>query len=133
VNVPYLAAGVLGLLGALIHGGVGEVTVIRRLSLDSLPATRWGGPETTLGLIRGTWHLLTTAFLALGTGLTLCGQAGPGATCRGVGMLATGTFGAFAVLVVAGALLRPPRSLIRHPAPLLMTAATALAWWGTTL
>jgi hypothetical protein len=52
MNGAYVAAGALALVGAAIHGGVGEATVVRKLDAEALPRTLWGGPRTTLLYIR---------------------------------------------------------------------------------
>ena len=39
-TAPLIVAGSLGILGAAIHGGVGEVLVVRKLSPGTLPPSR---------------------------------------------------------------------------------------------
>lgn len=128
--MPFLAAGLLSLLGALVHGGVGEARLLRHVRAEDLPRTRLGGPGTSLLLIRASWHLVTVTFVVLGAGLVVCGGTGGGASCVGVGRLSAVGFGAFAVLTLALPLWRPPRRLPRHPAPILFITIALLAWWG---
>jgi hypothetical protein len=132
VNVPLIVAGAVALLGAAIHGGAGEVFVVRRLSPATLPATRFGGPRTTRTMIHVTWHMTTVAFLTVGSALLLSGSILDGDTARGVGLVAAGAATGLAVVTVGmgAAYARSPRSLLRHPAGALLIATAALAWWG---
>lgn len=131
MNGAYAAAGALALVGAAIHGWVGEATVVQKLDAEALPRTRWGGPQTTLLFIRAGWHMLTIAFLGFGTALSVCGARVQSHACAGVGMLSAGSYTGFAAIALAGALARSPRSLIRHPAPLLLSTVALLAWLGS--
>ena len=132
MNVPLIVAGVLALLGAGIHGGAGEVLVVRKLSPAMLPASRFGGPRTTKTMIHVTWHMTTVAFLTVGSALLLSGSILDGDTARGVGLVAAGAATGLAAVAVGvgAAYTHSPRSLFRHPAPLLLVATAALAWWG---
>ena len=66
MNVQLIAAGSLAVLAAAIHGGAGEVLVVRRLSPETLSASAFGGPRMTRAMIHVTWHVTTIAFLAVG-------------------------------------------------------------------
>jgi hypothetical protein len=131
VNVPLIVAGSLGILGAAIHGVGGEV-VVRKLSLGTLPPTRFGGPRTTKTMIHVTWHMTTVAFLTVGSALLLSGSILDGDTARGSGLVAAGAATGLAVVTVGlgAAYARSPRSLLRHPASVLLIVTAALAWWG---
>jgi hypothetical protein len=128
MNVPLIAAGSLAILGAGIHGVTGEVLVVRKLSPGMLPPSPFGGPRATKTMIHVTWHMTTIAFVAVGSGLLLSGSVLHGDTARGIGLLAAGASTGFAALAVG--LGASPRSLFRHPAPAVLTATAALAWWG---
>ena len=132
MNVPLIVAGCLAILGAALHGVGGEVLVVRRLSPAMLPPSRFGGPRMTVAMIHTTWHMTTVAFLTVGSALLLSGTVLHGDTARGIGLLAAGASTGFAVLGVGlGAVYtQSARSLWRHPAPALLIATTALAWWG---
>jgi hypothetical protein len=132
VNVPLIVAGSLAILGAAIHGAGGELLVVRKLSPGMLPSTPFGGPRMTKNMIHVTWHMTTIAFLTVGSALLLSGSLLHGDTARGIGLLAASASTGFATLVVglAAAYTRSPRSLFHHPAPALLTATAALAWWG---
>jgi hypothetical protein len=132
VNGQLIAAGSLVLLGAAIHGIGGEILVVRKLSPRTLSASPFGGPAMTRAMIHVTWHLTTIAFFTVGVALVLSGSVLEGDTARGVGLLAAGTSTAFAAVVVGlgAAETKSPRSLLRHPGPLVLTATAALAWWG---
>jgi hypothetical protein len=132
VNVPLIAAGSLAIIGAAIHGVAGEVLVVRKLAPGMLPSSRFGGPRTTKTMIHVTWHMTTIAFLTVGTALLLSGSVLDGDTARGIGLLAAGASTGFAALAVGlgAAYTHSPRSLFRHPGPVVLTATAALAWWG---
>jgi hypothetical protein len=132
VNVPLLVAGSLASLGAAIHGVGGELFVVRKLSPETLPPTRFGGPGMTRAMIHVTWHMTTIAFLTVGLALLLSGSVLDGDTAQGIGVVAAGACTGFAALAVGlgAAYTKAPRSLFRHPGPAVLTATAALAWWG---
>jgi hypothetical protein len=86
----------------------------------------------TMAMIHVTWHMTTIAFLTVGSALLLSGSVLDGDTAKGIALSAAGASTAFAALAVGlgAAYMRTPRSLFRHPAPALLTAIAALAWWG---
>ena len=132
VNAQLIVAGSIVILGAAVHGAGGEALVVRKLSPGTLPSSRFGGPRTTMAMIHVTWHMTTVAFLTVGSALLLSGSVLHGDTARGIGLLAAGASTGFAALAVGlGAAYAPsPRSLFRHPAPAVLSATAALAWWG---
>ena len=132
MNVPLIVAGSLAVIGAAIHGVGGEVLVVRKLSPGMLPASRFGGPESTKTMIHVTWHLTTIAFLTVGSALLLSGSVLHGDQARGIGLVAAGASTGFAALAVGlgAAYTRSPRFLFRHPGPAALTVTAALAWWG---
>jgi hypothetical protein len=83
-------------------------------------------------MIHVTWHMTTIAFLTVGSALLLSGTVLDGDTARGIGLLAAAASTGFAALAVGlgAAYARSPRLLVRHPAPFVLTATAALAWWG---
>jgi hypothetical protein len=132
VNVPLIVAGSLAITGAAIHGVGGEVLVVRKLSPGILPSTRFGDPGMTRTMIHVTWHMTTIAFLTVGSALLLSGSVLHGDAARGIGLVAAGASTGFAALAIGlgGAYRHFPRSLLRHPAPVVLTATAALAWLG---
>ena len=130
MNAPLIVAGSLAIIGTAIHGVGGEVLVVRRLRLQMLPPSPFGGPATTKFMIRATWHMTTIAFLTFGSALLLSGLVLHGDTARGISMVAASASTAFAALAVGGACVRGPRALLRHPAPVMLSAVAVLAWWG---
>jgi hypothetical protein len=133
VNVPLLLAGTLATLGAAVHGVGGELLVVRRLSPAMLPSSRFGGPRTTLAMIHATWHMTTIAFLTVGFALLLAGSILDGDAARGLGLLAAAASTGFAGLTVglgASSVRSAASAFLHHPAPALLTATAALAWWG---
>ncbi|MEA2435744.1 MAG: hypothetical protein QOF65_300, partial [Thermoleophilaceae bacterium] len=56
MNVPLVIAGSLAIVAAGVHGGAGEVLVIRKLSTETLAGSRFGGPRMTKTMIHVTWH-----------------------------------------------------------------------------
>jgi hypothetical protein len=130
VNAPLIVAGSLAILGAAIHGVGGEV-LVRRLSPGMLPPTPFGGPRATMSMIHVTWHMTTIAFLTAGCALLVSGSVLHGDTARGIGMVAAAAFTGFAALALSlGGAARSPRSLLRHPGPVVITVTAVLAWWG---
>src|SRR4051794_33645169 len=132
MDVALVTAGALGTLGAAVHGAGGELLVVRKLSPATLPATRFGGPRTTMAMIHASWHLTTVAFLTVAIALLVAGTALDGASARAVGVVAAcASTGFAAVTIVLGAAATgSPRALLRHPGPALLTAVAALAWLG---
>jgi hypothetical protein len=132
MDVPLIVAGCLALVAAVVHGVGGEVLVVRRLSLETLPSSRFGGPRMTKAMIHAAWHLTTVAFLTVGVALLVSGSVLDGDTAKGIALVAAGAATGFAAVVVGvGAVYnRSPRSLLRHPAPAVLAATAALAWWG---
>ena len=127
MNVPLVVAGSLGLIGAAIHGVAGELLVVRKLSPEMLPSSRFGGPGMTKTMIHITWHMTTIAFVTVGASLLLSGTILDGDTAQGIGLVAAVAATGFAALAVG---MAPPRSLLRHPGPPLLTIIAALAWLG---
>ena len=127
MNVPLVVAGSLGLIGAAIHGVAGELLVVRKLSPEMLPSSRFGGPGMTKTMIHITWHMTTIAFVTVGASLLLSGTVLDGDTAQGIGLVAAGAATGFAALAVG---MAPPRSLLRNPGPPLLTIIAALAWLG---
>jgi hypothetical protein len=132
VNVPLIVAGSLAILGAAIHGVGGELLVVRKLSPTTLPSSPFGGPRTTRSMIQVAWHVTTIAFLTTGSALLLSGVVLHGQSARAIGLFAAGASTGFAALTVGlgGAYAGSARFVLRHPAPALLTATAALAWWG---
>ena len=132
MNTQLVLAGSLAVLGAAIHGMGGDALVVRKLSSDVLPATRFGGPRTTRAMIHATWHLATIGFIGVGVEFLIAGSALTGGQARALAVAAAGMSTGFAAVVVGlGALTtKSPWRLIGHPGPLLLTATAALAWWG---
>jgi hypothetical protein len=132
MNAPLIVAGCLGLLAAAIHGGAGERLVVRELSPETLPRTRFGGSRMTMAMIHVTWHVTTVAFLAVGCGLLVAGSVLDGDAARAVARLAAAASTGFALVAVAlgAGYMRSPRTLLQHPGPIALSALAAFAWWG---
>jgi len=131
-NVPLIVAGSLAMVGGAVHGVGGEVLVVRKLSPGMLPPSSFGGPRMTMAMIHVTWHMTTVAFLTVGFALLLAGSVLDGDSARGIALVCAAACTGFAALAVGmgAATTRSPRLLFRHPAPILLTATAALAWWG---
>ena len=132
MNAPLIIAGCLALLGAGIHGIVGDRLVVQKLSTDRLEPSRFGGPRMTLAMIHVTWHITTVAFVAVGCALLLAGTALDGAEADALAVFAAAAATGFAAIMlgVGMAYMRSPRHLIRHGGPLVFVAIAALAWAG---
>ena len=132
MDVPLVAAGCLAVLAAAIHGGAGELLVMRRVVPATLPASRFGGPAMTRAMLHVSWHLTTVAFLAVGVTLVLAGTVLDGDAAEALAFAGAGASTAFALVIVGlgAAGTRSPRTLVRHPGPAVLTAIAVLAWWG---
>jgi hypothetical protein len=127
-----IVAGCLALLGSAVHGGAGEVLVVRKLSPETLPPTSFGGPVMTKTMIHVTWHMTTVAFLAVGVSLVLSGSVLDGDAAQALGLVSAVAATGFALVALAmgAAYGQFPRGLVRHPGPVLLTLVAALAWLG---
>ncbi len=144
MNVPLIVSGSLALLGAAIHGGAGEIFVVRRLSAGVLPSSPFGGPGLTKAMIRVSWHIATIAFLTVGSALILSGSALNGDAARAVGLIAAACASAIAALIGGAGLAQGRRALrsrtgdrsalrvFFHPGPVLSIVVAVLAWIGVT-
>ena len=132
MNAALVVAGSLTVIASAIHGGAGEAFVVRKLSPATLPGTRFGGPRMTKTMIHASWHLTTVAFLTTGVALVIAGTTLEGDARQAVGVLGAAASTGFAAVVLAlgvaqGRFIRTAR---RHPAPIVLTLAAALAWLG---
>ena len=131
MNAPLVNAGALTLLAAGVHGVAGEMLVVRKLSPDALPPSPFGGGRATLAMIHVTWHMTTLAFLTVGIALLLAGTVVDGDGAHALAVLGAAASTGFAALAVGLGVARlSPRSLLRHPAPILFTVTAVLAWLG---
>ena len=131
MDIPLTIAGSIAIIAAAIHGLAGEILVVRRLSPETLPSSRFGRPAMTKAMIHVSWHIATIAFLAIGLVLLLSGTALEGETPRAILLVAAGAATGFAAVAVGlGGAYRQFRSLISHPGPAVLTTIAALAWWG---
>jgi hypothetical protein len=132
MNAALIAAGCVALVAAGVHGIAGELLVVRKLSLDRLATSPFGGARMTRAMIHVTWHITTFAFFACGVGLLVSGTALHGDARRAAAILAAGAFSGFAAVALGLGLAntRTPRSLMRHPGPLALAAVAVLAWVG---
>ena len=132
MNAAMMVAGSLAVLAAAVHGYAGELLVVRRLSREMLPSTRFGGSGMTRAMIHVTWHLTTLGFLTVGSALLVSGTVLDGDEARAVAVVAAAGATGFALLIVglgtvsSGSL----RTLYRHPAGAVLSASAALAWLG---
>ncbi|HEX2069395.1 MAG TPA: hypothetical protein VHH54_04245 [Actinomycetota bacterium] len=142
MNIAWVVAGSLALLGAAIHGGAGEIFVVRKLSPRELPASPFGGGGMTKAMIRAAWHMATIALLTVGFALVLSGSVLRGDIAQAIGVFAAASSTAIGVLVGAVAFARGRRALAHratdrrelrgflHPGPAILIAIPVLAWVG---
>jgi hypothetical protein len=134
MDVPLTVAGSISVLAAAIHGGAGEVLVVRRLAPEALPPTRFGGPRMTKAMIHVSWHVATVAFLATGAVLLLAGTVLEDETPRAIlfvaAAAATGYAALAALLGAAYNRRSAPRAFARHPGPIILSAGAMMAWLG---
>lgn len=131
MNGFLLAAGAIALVATAIHGAAGELLVVRKLSPEALPSTRFGRPRMTKTMIHVSWHIATSAFLAVAVALLLAGSVLDGDVAHAVGVLAAAAATAFAAVAVVLGGAHSPRALLRHGGPAALTAVAVLAWLGT--
>ena len=132
MNVMLFIAGCLGVLAAAVHGVGGELLVVRKLALDRLSPSPFGGPRMTKAMLHVTWHVTTFAFLVCGVGMLVAGITLDGDAMKAVGILGAVAFTGFAILAVGigAGYMRSPRGLLTHPGPLVLSTTAALAWFG---
>ena len=130
MNVPLFLAGLLALVGAGAHGVGGELFVVRRLWEGRLPSTRFGGAGMTRSMVHVTWHITSFAFLAVGVGMIVSGAVLDGDAADALAWFCAAAFTGFAAITVVLGGGGRPRSVVRHPGPVLLAATAALAWWG---
>ncbi len=123
----YLAAAGLLAIGAVVfHGVIGHVAVVRRLSADQMPATRFGDGRITLVMVRVVWHFVTLTWLVAGLVLLYL------ATGPGGGITAAATIGAiFAAMLVYFLAVVPRRDLFRYPQWSVLGAIAVLCFMST--
>ena len=132
MDAALIAAGCLGLVAAGIHGVGGEVLVVRKLALEGLPRTNFGGRAMTKAMIHVSWHITTVAFFTVGCGLLLAGTVLDGDAAEAVALLAACASTGFAgvALGLAAVYMRSPRELRNHYGPVVLGAIAVLAWLG---
>lgn len=120
-------AGALCLAMALGHEVIGLRYVLPHLTEKSVPATPFGPPDLTVGMLRVTWHIVGLLVTALGVGLLVVAAdpatSAPDVVVRGVGT----TFAAAAVMAYAVA-PHPLRNLRRLPVPVVWLVVAVLCW-----
>ena len=126
-----MTAGSLALVAAAVHGVGGEWLVLRKLFQAALPSTSFGGAAMTKAMVHVTWHITTFAFLAVGVGMIVSASALEGEAAQAVAISSAAAFTGFAAVAAGlGAARNPPRAMLQHPGPLVLSATAALAWWG---
>jgi hypothetical protein len=126
MNSWYLTSSALIVCASAIHSGLGEYLILTRMNSDHLPTTPFGGKSMTFQLLRGSWHLVSAAWLALAAALAIYAQTPEDPRGSGIALLVAVLF----ALLGLGMILRDPRMLLRHPAPALFLAIAATAWLG---
>ena len=130
MNTYFLGSAALILCASAIHSGLGEHLILRRLDRENLPPTPFGGPRTTLEILRASWHLLTVVWLVLATALVLSASSPSDTRGVGVALVVGGIFATMGGGILASSLARNPRMLLRHPAWLFFLMIAGLAWVG---
>src|SRR5258708_17150538 len=100
MNIPLVIASAIALVTASIHGIVGDAALVRKIKIDALPSTPFGGPAGSRVLIRVTWHLLTLVFVILAVALFVSGIRDTSNFAPGVAYLAGAMYTGFAVITV---------------------------------
>lgn len=130
MNLAFLAAGLLALVGSGIHGFVGD-RIVRRIEEDALPGNPFTGIPTKV-LIRVTWHFVTIAFLVLGIALLVIGIAPQQGNAGGVAYVSGAAFACWGAFALAYGFRRGGIKVLRsHPGPIVFLLTTALIAWGS--
>ena len=132
MNVALIVAGCLGILAAAVHGAGGEALVVRKLSMETLAPSPFGGPRMTMAMLHVSWHVATIAFLATGVTLLLAGTTLDGEAAEAAAVTGAAAFSGYAAVVVGlgWGYMRSPRNLLTHPGPGILTGTAVLAWIG---
>ena len=131
MNWSIFAAGAMMLIGAALHGVLGD-GVLRKIGGLELPPNPFGSPADTRVGLRITWHFGTIAFACAGLGLVAAGLQPQATFAIGVTYLSGALLSCFALI---GGTVRIYRnglsSLFKHPVLILIIAAV-LVWSGST-
>src|SRR3989442_11523629 len=98
MNLPFVIAGALALIGAVIHGAAGEALVVTKVRTETLSPTPFGGPVMTKLMIRVTWHITTIAFVVIGSAMVACAPSASSEACRGISRVAAISYTGFGAL-----------------------------------
>ena len=128
MNVAFAIAALLAVLATFGHSYFGERWLLQRMEPANVPDLRDLGRGSGFRIVRGTWHLLSIAFLSGAAVLAWYAFAPAGEASRAVGRAVAVPFFGFTLLIFLVA-IRRPRTL-RHPAWALFLGTAALAWWG---
>ncbi len=144
MNLPLLGCAVLAGIGAVVHGTLPEIAILRGAMTQELPRTALPAPLRFLGhdtpgedtklqwrYLRIGWHFLTidaatTSLLLL---LAAFGQLQHASAIAQVTAL---RYAAYGCLWLVGVALWH-RSIFRAPQWLFLFLVAALAWWGSTV
>lgn len=126
MDVTLGIAGLLCLLLGVGHASTGLLWVLPRLSVERLPTTPFGPPQTTLGVLRVTWHIVTVFVLALGA--VLLALAWDVSDARTIVLRGFAGMWLVAFLMALWVARRSPRQFLRRPIPLLWLLLAVLLW-----
>ncbi len=131
MNWAFVVAGLLSLVAAAIHGGVGD-RIVRRIDNDLLPGNPFEGLSSKL-LIRVTWHFVTIAFGVIGGALIWVGSTPTAPAAKGVAFVAGAMYVGWSLFALsAGMSHRGLRAFRAHPAPIIFVLTDVLIIWGAT-
>src|SRR5262245_57909120 len=123
MNVYFSAAGGLAILVALVHSVAGELLILRRLNVDSLPRVAGSG-EFAGRALRFSWHLCS--IFALGFAAMLLRRS----LLSAPGSEVTFFMQATALSIGAAGLLVLFVSRGKHPGWIGLVAVALLTWLG---
>lgn len=134
MNMAFLLAGILSLIGALAHGLGGETMLLRKVSAEAFPTMPNGDGAQAKAETRMTWHAVTVYFVITGILLLLMAfdQLNAINTLAGIITLHFVAW-TFVLALVPPITLRDPRAALRSPQWLLMLILAALTYGGTLL
>jgi hypothetical protein len=131
VDVELAIAGVTCLLLAIGHWVIGWRWVLPGLWNADAPSTPFGPPSLSRGMVRFTWHIVTTVLVAFATLLLALG-VDPDVDVRTLLLRWLAAFWFAAAAPAGWQARRRPSAIVRFPVPLLFVVVALTSWMAST-